>query len=480
LEKARAYMSESPDVLAFYQASNLRAAETRLKLVRANCRDYALLDTRYFQNALVSLKWCRDTGRWDLVLKFMNALERFLQLQGHWQAAREHVAYALEAAQQLRDNGALARWRYYAGLVQDELGDYEQAERDYQTSLELARSEGETGLQAEALRRLGWLAQVCGDQSVAEERYRQAIELHRRADDPLGQARDWRQLGILVMQAGEFDQARQHFQSSLDLVEGRTDEDARRVQAGVQLDLGRMALRQDRLQQAQQHLDRALAYAEQAQDRLLMGDVRFYQALLAEKQGDLQAAERKYQERLDLSKLAQDMRGQASSLIALGTLALRWSNYGEARQCYEEALKVGDRHDRAVATIQLGTLAYLQQDYGQAETYLQQALNTFLELNRQQEAAGCHQQFGLVAQATERWQQAAEHYQASLDIRLKCGLLAEAVESLYQLGRLAQQLGQPDLAQGYYQQALDIGERVGSPHLSMVRQALDGLKTSRQ
>jgi len=413
--------------------------------------------------------------QWKFVLDFMSGLKEYLYLQGHWGEAAQRVGNALKAAEHLQNKKAWAHWKFYIGLIQDGRGEYEDAASCYQQSIDTAQDEGELVIQAEAWRRLGWLAHARGERDAAKKQYQRALKLHCQIGDRPGQARDRRQLGILAMDRADFDEAERCLQTSLSLVEGGDDWETRRLQAGAWLDLGRVALQQGRLNEACRRLERAQGYAGAEEDRLLLADIHFHLAILAEEQGDLQEAEDEYQARLKLAKEVGDRWGESSALISLGTLALQQGNYDEAQVRYERVLEAGERHNQAVATVQLGTLAYLQGEYGQALDHLHEALNMFQALNRRQEVASCRQQLGLVAQAMRRWREAEEHYQISLDIRLELELPHDAVQSLYQLGTLAQQRGQREKARDYYQQALDKGEQVGFSRLPMIRQALENL-----
>jgi len=426
--------------------------------------------------------YCEE--RWESVLIFLSALKEYLHLQGHWREAAKRADHAIEAAGHLQDATAQVRWTFYAGLIRSELGEYEQAESYYQKSLDRAQAIGEMAIQAEVWRRLGWLAHVRGERDAAEARYQRALELHRQNGEHQGEARDRRQLALLALEEGKLGCAERLLRTSLALVEEGADWETQQLQAGAWLDLGRIALRQGRLDEASQCLERARRYADTGEDRLLLADIDFHLAALAEGRGRFQDATRQYRKRLDLAQETGDRRGQASALIALGTLVLQQTevlqqtDYDRARCYYDKALGVGDRHNQAVATVQLGTLAYLQGNYEEAAAHLQEALSTFEDLDCQQEMAACHQQLGLVAQARRRWQEAGEHYQTSLDIRVRLELFHEAAQSLYQLGTLAQQLNRPDVAKRYYEQAFGMGEEVGFSKLSMIRQALESLSSS--
>jgi tetratricopeptide (TPR) repeat protein len=423
--------------------------------------------------------------RWESLLSFLSALKEYLYLQGHWREAARRADHAIEAARHLQDPTAQARWTFYAGLIQGELGEYEEAESYYRKSLDQAQAIGETAIQAEVWRRLGWLAHARGERGAAKVRYKRALELHRQNGEHQGEARDRRQLALVALEEGKLGCAERLLRTSLALVEKGADWETQQLQAGAWLDLGRIALRQGRLDEARRCLERARRNAGSGEDRLLLADIDFHLAALAEERGEFEEAARLYRERLDLAKETGDRRGQASVLIALGTVALRrtpapqQTDYDQARHYYDKALEVGDNHNQAVAMVQLGTLVYLQANHEEAAAYLQEALSTFQDLGCQQEIAACHQQLGLVAQALGQWRQAGEHYQASLNIRLELGLFHEAIQSLYQLGTLAQHLNQPGVARRYYEQAFDMGERVGSSDLPVIRQALEGLNTVR-
>jgi len=478
-------MNTDIDWRAYVQGTHSRYVIRYLALAEAHnqrsAADYSVLADEQ-TTILTAMERAYQEDRWKFVLSFMSALQEYLHLQGHWREAAKRVSQTLDAAKHLQDTVIQVRWMFYAGLIQDELGNYDEAESYYQRCLDLAPAVDDTGIQAEAWRRLGWLAHVEGERPAAEMRYQHAIELHRQIDDRQGEARDWRQLGLLALEESDFDQAERYLHTSLKLVTGSADGEARQLQAGAWLDLGRIALRQGHLDNAREQLERALIHAKASQDHLLQADICFHQAMLAEEHGDFPKAKNHYQEVLKLAREVGYRRGEASALIALGTLTLRQSNsesgHDQARDYYERALRIADRHNQAVAKTRLVALAYLQCNYQQATDCLTEAVAAFRELNHRQELAGCYQQLGLVAQARHRWLEAREHYQASLNLRLQLGLSHDAVQSLYQLGTLAQQLGQLDAAQRYYQKALDIGGQVNFSNLAMIRQALENLTPS--
>lgn len=483
-------MSESPKVVAFYSNMHLRAAKARLQLVNDHRWDMLALGD-YFFSALESQKLCHDVGKWEDVLQFMSALETFLHWQGHYREACASVAYAKTAAERLGDRRALAYWTFYTGLMHDELGDRLRAESEYRTSLQLAQKEKALDIQGHVWRRLGWLAQINENSQEADRRYRQAIRLHEQAQDILGQAQDWRQLGSLQLGQAEYGEAEASLNKSLKLASARESPAAQRVRASNELDLAQIALRQDRLDWAESYLSQAEEHARAGQDIRVQMDICQGLARLAEERGDWQAADEEYRKQLELAQKAEDWIGQATALIARGTLAAQRyqqrqtverlngpeqsPDYEQARQYYEAAARHADSLGRTVIKAQLGSLEYSRGDYEQASSLLTEALHSFQNMNRPLEEAGCLHQLGLIAQARRQWTEAQQHYQASLNIRLKLQADSEVVTSWYQLGTWAQAQQQYDAARGYYRQALELGTRCHFPNLVQIKATIDSL-----
>ena len=472
-------MSDSPAIQTYQRRVFYRAASNRLQEAQEVREDFVALKDVY-EKALESQEWCYGNQHWDMVLDFMRVLKDFLHLQGYLRKAEDLSLYAIEAAKQLQQDQA--DWVFYAGLMQDEQGKYQEAERYYQPGLAIAQTEKNITLQAEIMRRWGWVAHAQGKRGIAKERYDEAIALHNRAGDDLGEARSWRHLALLAIDAGCYQDAQNHLQKSLSLAKGHTTREAQRVQAGVLLDLGRIAWNQGRLAEAKEHLGQALAYSRQAQDQLLEADIQFQIEILAEAhKKDFAEAAKPYLKRLRLAEAANDRRAQATALIALGNLALQHAKYDKAKEYYERLAKFDDRLNKARAMAQLGTLAYQEKDYQQAAADLTEALTIFSQLERPQEQAICHHQLGLVAQAMNLWSEAETHFQRSLAIRQDLGLLNEVFSSVYHLGRLAQQQGFRETAIRYYQEALAIGEQaaINPANLDPIRQVLEKLKALR-
>lgn len=371
---------------ALYQATRIRVMTFFLEYAEMHSEisqaDFNALIVEH-ANILQAMISAYEHEQWKITLKFMSALEQYLHLQGCWHDAQMCVNYALTAAKRLQDPAAQVHWMLFAGLIHDKLGNYEKAESYYQQSLHFAQAADEVGIQAEAWCRLGWLAHVRREWHAAKMLYDRAIELHRHINDRLGLAGDWRHLGLLAMDGSDFGQAVKHLQTSLDLVEGDANWGTQRLRASVQLDLGRIAFRQGRLEEASRRFEHALAHAEKALDLQLQADIHFHVAMLVEKQGNLHKALEQYQKHLNFARGAGDRRGEISALIALGTLYLRLSDYDRARRYYEQVLTLAECHyldvglsHKAIHSLcQLGTLAQHEGRLEEAQRYYQQALD---------------------------------------------------------------------------------------------------------
>lgn len=453
-------------------AEFLEAARIRLVLLQKYSQSFKRVRADY-GNIVESLEWCHAAKEWQLALDLAEQLQSFLHLDGHWQDASTYADYAIKAAQELRLAPALTRWTYYAGLIQDEMGEYDKAERYYHESLRLAEAQGDWSTQAEACRRLGWLAHAQGKRSDARAHYLKALQLHRHAADALGRARDWRHLGLLAIDQDQYARAGRCLKFSYELIGGETTQEVQQLKGDIELDRGRLALRQGRLELARENLEQARQYAQQTQDRLLQRDADLFLGHIYEQQKDPARAEKKYRDCFDTAAQAGDSAGQASALLSLGTLALRQSHYADAQAYYQNALLHLDRASQAATKAQLGTLAYRQGRYPEACRYLNEALEVFCADERWHDQAVCYHQLGLVAQAMREWEQADQYHSASLDIRHRLGLFCDEVWSWYQRGVTARQSGKLDQAHEYFQKAFDLGTQHKCPDLDRIQRALE-------
>ena len=441
----------------------------------------------------------RDTGDWRQLERTLDHLWDYLRLQGHWQQAKEWAGYALDAARNLSDASSETKWSFRSGLAAEELGEADEA---HQFFVAADNDDCPASTRGDVHLHLGWLAQQSSqDKETVRAHLIQSEEWYGQANDIIGRAKARRQLALLVAQRGDRQQALAELQNILTLVLiAHTSWVADRMRAAIHLDETRIHLELGQLDQAGQTIRAAEQAIHASPDRLLAGDILYYQGRLAEGRGELDKARASYLQRLELmhrdarpsalrsgtawaNSAVGDRSGQAAALIDLGNLSLRGKRRQriDARRCYEQALRVvgqDDRYNRAVATQQLGFLDHLEDDTQRAEARLGQAREMFEGIGANLEVAGCDFHRARVAESQEQWQRAEELYHEALRI---CGYSPPgplAMRCHYQLGRLAQREHFWDKAAGHHQQALDIAEQLGLPEADQLRKAQRGAARS--
>ena len=165
-------------------------------------------------------------------------------------------------------------------------------------------------------------------------------------------------------------------------------------------------------------------------------------------------------------------RDEAAFRHNLGVLAQDTGDYGQARQFYQESLRIaeelGDRAGVAKTLHQLGMLAQDTGDYGQARQFYERAAETFRDLGARREQAAVLHQLGMLAQATGDYGQARRLYEESLRIEEELGDRAGVAISLGQLGRLAELEGNYRVAVRLWAVALATFEELHSPNRDIV------------
>ncbi|MFD4602225.1 tetratricopeptide repeat protein [Streptomyces sp. NPDC058464] len=153
-------------------------------------------------------------------------------------------------------------------------------------------------------------------------------------------------------------------------------------------------------------------------------------------------------------------------LHELGNLAFLQGEYEEARNLYEQSLKIkqrlGDQAGSANTYGQLGMLAQQQGEYEEARRLYEQSLKVFQRLGDQAGAAGTYHQLGILAQQQGEYQEARRLYEQALQTSQRLGNQAGSANTYGQLGMLAQQQGEYGEARRLYEQALKVFQRLGN------------------
>lgn len=188
--------------------------------------------------------------------------------------------------------------------------------------------------------------------------------------------------------------------------------------------------------------------------------------ILAEAQGDYDAASACFRESLELNRAADDRWGVANALNNVGVMALRRGDYDEADRLYRESLglwrELGNEAARALAMNNLANVARLRGEYGEARRLLEESLASHRDRG---DRNGCALTLGLLADlaATDGDVDAAsELYQESLELFREVGNAPHVARSQLELGRLRLP-GDAAAARAHCAESLRLYAELGNP-----------------
>jgi tetratricopeptide (TPR) repeat protein len=220
---------------------------------------------------------------------------RCYRRQRDYVAAREDVERALELAQGLGDRRAIANTYFQASLVAQREGHWLLSRTYAQRARELYQELNDERNVGRLLLNLGGLTLLLGDEERAVEHLEAALERAVDADSPADIAQVLEGLAQVHLRRGEYERAEERARKALALLEGR--EDFLDEVSASQLALGRALMEQGRLDEAEECFRASDAAAEQ------------------------------------LASVSH----RAEAWVALGDLALRRGDEGEAARLYRNA-----------------------------------------------------------------------------------------------------------------------------------------------
>ncbi|MEP7357065.1 MAG: tetratricopeptide repeat protein, partial [Anaerolineales bacterium] len=254
--------------------------------------------------------------------------------------AEAYARFQTLPAAQVADDLALTL--YFSGLVQLELGAYDEARKLLEASLALRRELDDLHGVAVALNELADVAYHLGSYADASGLYAEALRLRRQIGDQHGVARSLGSAGELALDLGDYAQAQPFLREAAELARAH----------GQRLGLVRAV--------------RALG-------------------LLADTRAEYDDARRFYAESLGLDREAGSPREIAHDLCGLANVALHTGDLAEAHRLHAEALELcraaGYRRGIAMALIGLGEVATLATPLGEtAYPHFEEALSTAMSI----------------------------------------------------------------------------------------------------
>jgi tetratricopeptide (TPR) repeat protein len=309
------------------------------------------------------------------------------------------------------------------GEVHQVLGDYGQAEGDFERLLHLARYLDDTRAAALAHQQLGVIKAGRGASADAYQHYQQATALFAEVRDNAGVADMLLYLGLFIQVQGRFKEALEYLEGALQIKESLGDP----VGVAAMLNtLGLLHTEQGRFEEALSCLGRSLEVRRETGDKL----------------------------------------GLAVTLNNLGYAYASQGFYHEALRFYEESLavsrEIGDRKGVAQTLNNLAGVQTALGDHAQAERWANEALEIFRELGLQLDIAGALNSLGVITGKRASYDQALIFGVEALGIRRRLQHRAGIAESLKNLADVYRQLADSVRAMSHLREAAEIQSEIGA------------------
>ncbi|MDT9249941.1 CHAT domain-containing tetratricopeptide repeat protein, partial [Limnospira sp. PMC 1280.21] len=303
--------------------------------------------------------------------------------------------------------------------IQQNRGNWEEAERLYQQYLEVMTELGDRKGMASSWGVLGEIQRNRGNWEEAERLYQQCLAIETELGDRKGMATSWGQLGDIQQNRGNWEEAERLYQQSLAL---RTE-------------LG----------------DRAGMASSWGQ----LGDIQ-------RNRGNWEEAERLYQQYLEVMTELGDRAGMASSWGVLGDIQRNRGNWEEAERLYQQYLEVmtelGDRKGMASCWVSLGDIEKNRGNWDEAERLYQQSLALSTELGDRKGMADVYNELAFVYQHFNRIPEAIAAWKEGLTICPPEQFPLEALELGRRLGDAAFEIEDWETAIYGYEAAIEAVE----------------------
>ena len=264
---------------------------------------------------------------------------------------------------------------------------------------------------------------------------------------------------------GELDYGEELNRQLLAYLTSQAGEDDDPRVASVNHQLGEIAQRRWRLEEAGEWFLKSLAIIEHGEDRAVAADDYHSLGKVKQYQRHYTEAQEWFKKSLEIHQRLQDEEEMVKDYRALGLTSQYKFEYDEAESWYQRAKDVVEEHrDEETAILiyhELATVYHARYAFDEAETWYKQALNLSEQLGKQAQIAIEFHHLGLLAQNREIFYEDAENwFLLALEKYEALGDRRGAGDECRQLGVLFHEQKKLDEAEKWYLRARDMFDEV--------------------
>ena len=235
--------------------------------------------------------------------------------------------------------------------------------------------------------------------------------------------------------------------------------------AAVYHQMGEVALKRWRLDDAEEWYTKSLAIIEEGEDRAPVADDYYGMGLVRQYQRRYTEARDWLSRSLDIHQRLEDVEEMIKDYRSLGLCAQFRFEYQEAESWYHRAREIleeaRDEETSVLVYHALGTVAHAQYQFDDAENWYKQALTLSDRMGNEAQMAVEFHYLGLLEQGRQMFPEDAEHwYTLALEKYEKLGDWRSAGDECRQLGVLFHEQQKLDEAEGWYHRAREIFEEI--------------------
>ena len=244
------------------------------------------------------------------------------------------------------------------------------------------------------------------------------------------------------------------------------DEDPRT--AAVYHQMGEVALKRWRLDDAEEWYSKSLAIIEEGEDRSPVADDYYGMGLVRQYQRRYTEAKDWFSRSLEIHQRLEDVEEMVKDYRSLGLCAQFRFEYQESESWYHRAREIleeaRDEETSVLVYHSLGTVAHAQYQFDDAENWYKQSLTLSDRMGNGAQMAIEFHHLGLLTQARQIFLDDAEHwYSMALEKFEELGDWRSAGDECRQLGVLFHEQKRLEEAEGWYHRAREIFEEIQDP-----------------
>ena len=235
--------------------------------------------------------------------------------------------------------------------------------------------------------------------------------------------------------------------------------------AAVYHQMGEVAIKRWRLDEAEEWYTKSLAIIESGEDRAPVADDYYGMGLVRQYQRRYTEARDWFSKSLDIHQRLEDVEEMVKDYRSLGLCAQFRFEYQEAESWYHRAREIleeaRDEETSVLIYHALGTVAHAQYQLDDAENWYKQALTLCDRMGNEAQMAVEFHYLGLLEQGRQLFPEDAEHwYTLALEKYEKLGDWRGAGDECRQLGVLFHEQHKLEEAESWYHRAREIFEEI--------------------